>query len=136
MKPTEAADFAIIAYSTFVQPARPCPKIMALPKTMPPMQATFVACIMEERPGECIPRAAVIFRADLNLDGPEMPEFVLRVIDSVAEIRKLSRKSNARVVASQFILKNPFAELDRENCEDIFYWQYLGHTSVSEYRLM
>jgi hypothetical protein len=58
------------------------------------------------------------------------------MIDSVDAIRKISRKSNARVVVSQFVLKNPLAELDRERCEEIFYWQYLGHTKSSEYQLM
>jgi hypothetical protein len=65
-----------------------------------------------------------------------MPDFILRLIDSVEVIRKLSRRSNARVIASQFVLKNPLAELDREKCQEIFYWQYLGHTQSTDCRMM
>jgi hypothetical protein len=133
---SEAANFVIVAYSTFLQPSRPAPRIMALPLAMPPMAETFVICILEERRGSSMPRAAMIFRSDVTFDCPQMPDFILRMIDSVDAIRKISRKSNARVVVSQFVLKNPLAELDRERCEEIFYWQYLGHTKSSEYQLM
>jgi hypothetical protein len=132
----EAAHFVIVAYSTFSQPARPSPRIMALPVEMPPMAGTFVACVVEERSGNSIPRAAIIFRADVNFDCPQMSDFILRLIDSVDVIRRLSRKTNARVVASQFVLKNPLAELDREKCQEIFDWQYLGHSRSVGYRLM
>jgi hypothetical protein len=134
---TEPAHFMIVAYSTFPQPSRPSPKIMSLPVEMPPMAGTFVACVLEEeRPGSSIPRAAIIFKADVNFDCPQMPDFILRLIDSVEVIRKLSRRSNARVIASQFVLKNPLAELDREKCQEIFYWQYLGHTQSTDCRMM
>jgi hypothetical protein len=103
---------------------------------MPPMGETFVACILEDEAGNCVPRAAIIFRADVNFDCPQMPDFILRMIDSVDAIRKISRKSNARVVASQFVLKNPQAELDRERCQEIFDWQYLGHVRTSDHMLM
>ncbi len=133
---TEAAHFVIVAYSTFPQPSRPSPKIMSLPVELPPMAGTFVACVLEEGPGSSIPRAAIIFKADVSFDCPQMPDFILRLIDSVDVIRKLSRRSNARVVASQFVLTNPLAELDREKCQEIFYWQYLGYTKSNDYKLM
>jgi hypothetical protein len=133
---TEAANFAIVAYSTFLQPSRPTPRIMVLPVELPPMAETFVVCILEEQAGNSVPRAAIIFRADVTFDCPQMPDFILRMIDSVAAIRKLSRKSNARLVVSQFVLKNPLDALDRERCEEIFYWQFLGHTKGRDYKLM
>jgi hypothetical protein len=132
----EAANFVIVAYSMFLQPSRPSPRIMSLPLEMPPMEETFVACILEDRGGSSVPRAAIIFKSDVNFDCPQMPDFILEMIDSVDAIRKLSRKSNARVVVSQFVLKNPLAELDREHCEEIFYWQYPGHSKSSDYTLM
>ncbi len=100
------------------------------------MAGSFVVCVLEERSGSSIPRAAIIFKADIDFDCPQMPGFILRLIDSVAVIRKLSRRSNARVVASQFVLKNPLAELDREKCQEIFYWQYLGYTEPDSDRLI
>ena len=128
---TEAANFMIVAYSTFPRPSRPSAKIMSLPPEMPPMAGSFVACVLEERPGISVPLAAIIFRADVSFDCPQMPDFILRLIDSVDVIRKLSRRSNARVIASRFVLKNPLAELDREKCQEIFYWQYLGLSQSS-----
>ena len=100
------------------------------------MAGSFVACVLEEQSGSSIPRAAIIFKADVNFDCPEMPDFILQLIDTVDVIRKLSRRSNARVVASQFVLRNPLAELDREKCQEIFDWQYLDYSQSSNYRLM
>lgn len=100
------------------------------------MAGSFVACVLEEQPGRSIPLAAIIFKADVSFDCPQMADFILRLIDSVEEIRKLSRRSNARVVASQFVLTNPLDELDREKCQEIFYWQYLGHTQTNDPKLM
>ena len=100
------------------------------------MAGSFVACVLEERQGSSVPLAAIIFKADVNFDCPQMPDFILRLIDSVAEIRKLSRRSNARVIASQFVLTNPLDELDREKCQEIFYWQYLGHIRTTTSKLI
>jgi hypothetical protein len=133
---TDAAHVVMVAYSTFAQPSRPKPQILSLPVEMPPLGGTFVACVVEERSGNSIPRAAIIFKSDVNLDCPQMPDVILRLLDSVDAIRKLSRKSNARVVASQFVLTNPLAELDHEKCREIFYWQYLGHSQSSNCRMM
>jgi hypothetical protein len=134
--PTDAAHFMIVAYSTFPHSSRPSPQIMSPPSETPPMAGSFVACVLEERSGLSIPRAAIIFKADVNFDCPQMPDFILRLIDSVAVIRKLSRRPNARVVASQFVLNNPLAELDLQKCQEIFYWQYLGYTRSGDDRLM
>ena len=133
---TEAAHFMIVAYSTFPHSFRLSAQIMSPPLEVPPMAGSFVVCVLEERPGGSIPRAAIIFKADVDFDCPQMPEFIFRLIDSVAVIRRLSRRSNARVVASQFVLRNPLPELDREKCQEIFYWQYLGHTARAGDRLM
>jgi hypothetical protein len=133
---TDVAHVMMVAYSTFVEPSGPRPRIMSLPVETPPMEGTFVACVVEERSGNSIPSAAIIFKADVNLDCPEMPDFILHLLDSVDVIRKLSRKSNARVVASQFVLTNPLAELDHEKCREIFYWQYLGHSQSSNCQMM
>jgi len=133
---TEAANFMIVAYSTFMPPYPPRQKTMSLPVESPPMAGTFVACVLEEERGSSIPRAAIIFKADMSFDCPQMPDFILRLIDSIDVIRKLSRRSNVRVVASQFVLKNPLAELDREKCQEIFYWQYLGHIETAHCTLM
>jgi hypothetical protein len=132
----EQANFAIVAYSTFLQPSRPVPRVMSLPSDMPPMAESFVVCILEERGGNSVPRAAIIFKSDVTFDCPRMPEFILQMIDSVDAIKKLSRKSSARLVVSQFVLKNPLAELDLEQCEEIFHWQYLGHINNRHGRLM
>jgi hypothetical protein len=133
---TNVAHFVIVAYSTFLHPSLLSPRIMSLPVEMPPMPDTFVACVLEQKGGSSAPRAAIIFKADVSFDCPQMPQFILRVIDSIDVIRKLSRRANARVVASRFVLKNPLAQLDREKCQEIFYWQYLGYTERSHYRLM
>jgi hypothetical protein len=133
---SDAANVRMVAYSTFSQPFPQSPKIMALPLAMAPMAGSFVVCVLEERPAGSVPVAAIIFEADVSFDCPEMPHFILQLIDSVDVIRKLSRRSNARVVASRFVLKNPLAELDREKCQEIFHWQYLGYTQISTYRLM
>ncbi len=100
------------------------------------MAGSFVACVLEEWAGNSVPRAAIIFKADVSFDCPQMSDFIFRLIDSVDVIRKLSRRSNTRVVASRFVLKNPLEELDREKCQEIFYWQYLGHAKTSDFRLM
>jgi hypothetical protein len=134
--PTEAAHFMIVAYSTFQRASRPSAKIMALPVEVPPMAGSFVACVLEERTGGSVPLAAIIFKADVSFDCPQMSDFILRLIDSVDVIRRLSRRSNARVVASRFVLKNPLAELDPEKCQEIFYWQYLGYTQSDDCRPM
>ena len=132
----ELAHFMVVAYSTFQHPSDPHPKIMSLPTVAPPMAGTFVACVLEETAGSSIPRAAIIFKADISFDCPQMSDFILRLLDSVADIRKLARRSNARVVASQFVLTNPLAELDREKCQDIFNWQYLGHAQGANHSVM
>lgn len=133
---TDGVHVVMVAYSTFAQPSRPRPQIVSHPVEMPPMGGTFVACVVEERSGNSIPRAAIIFKADVNLDCPRMPDFILRLLDSVDAIRKLSRQSNARVVASEFVLTNPTAELDHAKCQEIFYWQYLGHSESKNCRMM
>ena len=133
---SEAANVRMVAYSTFSRPFRPSPEIMPPPMAMPPMAGSFVACVLEERPAGSVPVAAIIFEADLSFDSPKMPRFILQLIDSVDVIRKLSRRSCARVVASRFVLNNPLAELDRQKCQEIFYWQYLGYTQISNDRLM
>jgi hypothetical protein len=109
---------------------------MSLPIEIPPMAGSFVACALEEQPGSSVPLAAIIFRADVSFECPQMPDFILRLIDTVEEVRKLIRRSNVRVVASQFVLKNPLAELDRENCQEIFYWQYLDYAQSKDCRLI
>ena len=133
---TQAASFAIVAYSTFMQLAGSRPTIMSIPTDLPPMAGTFVACLLEEMAGQSTPRAAIIFLADMSFDCPQMPRFILRTIDSIDAIRKIARKANMRVVASQVVLKNPDAALDRQNCEDILYWQYLGHSRRHDQRLI
>ena len=100
------------------------------------MTDSFVACVLEERPGGSTLRAAIIFKADVSFDCPQMSDFILRLLDTVEVIGKLSRRSNARVVVSRFVLKNPLAELDHEKCQEILYWQCLDHSQVSGYRLM
>ncbi|WP_419759961.1 hypothetical protein [Acidisoma sp.] len=104
---------------------------MSQPLETPPMAGSFVACVLEEQSGTSIPRAAIIFKADVDFDCPQMPAFILKLIDTVDVIRALSRRSNARVVASRFVLKNPLAELDREKCQEIFDWQYLGYSQTN-----
>ena len=132
----DAAHLMMVAYSTFPQPFRPNPKIMSQPLEMPSMSGSFVACVLEEQSGSSIPRAAIIFKADIDFGCPQMPEFILKLIDTVDVIRKLSRRSNARVVASQFVLKEPLAVLDREKCQEIFDWQYLGYSQSNDLRLI
>src|SRR6201996_6158156 len=101
---TNVAHFVIVAYSTFPHPSLLSPRIMSLPVEMPPMPDTFVACVLEQKGGSSAPRAAIIFKADVSFDCPQMPHFILRVIDSIDVIRKLSRRGDARGGAAPVVV--------------------------------
>jgi hypothetical protein len=100
---TEAAHFMMVADSLIPRSSRPISQIISLPLETTPMAGRFVACVLDELSG---------LKADVDFDCPRMPDVMFRLIDSVAVVRKLSRRSNTRVVASRFVMKNPLAESD------------------------